>query len=121
MYVLKLFIHEFFEKGKNILELRWAKGCDLPISGVGKGDHHCLCGQKLQEKNCGDNKGPITLESTYSDVNQWYEVNTFKDMGKKVNDELMPSWIVKIFKCIKSSKIWARKCEMMIGETRNPR
>ncbi len=55
---------------KNTLELRWAKGCDLPISGVGKGDHHCLCGQKLQEKNCGDNKGPITLEGTYSDVNQ---------------------------------------------------
>jgi len=36
-----------FWKGKNTLELRWAKGCDLPISGVGKGDHHCLCGQKL--------------------------------------------------------------------------
>jgi hypothetical protein len=107
-----------FWKGKNTLELRWAKGCDLLISGVGKSHHHCLCGQKFQERNCGDIKGPITLECTYSDVNQWYEVNTFKDIGRKVNDELMPLWIVKIFRCIKSSKTWARKCQMMIGETR---
>jgi hypothetical protein len=111
----------FFWKGKNTLELRWVKGCDLPISAVWKGDHHYLCGQKFQKRNCGDIKGPITLECTYNDVNQWYEVNTFKDMGRKVNDELMPLGIIKIFRCIKSSKTWARKCQMMIGETKNPR
>ncbi len=69
----------------------------MPISGVGKNDHYCLCEQTLQERNSGDNKGPIILECTHSDVNQWYEIDTFEDMGKKINDELMPFRIVKIF------------------------
>jgi len=70
-----------------MFKLRWAKGHKLPISVVGKGDHHCLHGPRswkgndlvFKEPKCkggGDKVQFPTYATTTMQLNWQYGTNT---------------------------------------------